>query len=176
MAKNRSLRSKYRIDEATGCWIWIAYIHKTGYGRVSYHGKAIGAHRALYLLAGREIPEGLQLDHLCKTRACVNPDHLEPVTQIVNLRRGKHARLTVAIVTEIRQRYLSGERLYSLAKEFGVTDSHLSRVVRGFGWRSDEDVVSTIDGRKLFPGHLMKGNNGNTNNSASVNAADLANA
>ena len=70
------------------CWIWTGNIRR-GYGLFSYarHG-AMGAHRWSYQLYVGPIPEGLVLDHLCRVRACVNPAHLEPVTQRENVMRG----------------------------------------------------------------------------------------
>jgi hypothetical protein len=60
-----------------------------GYGRFKYNGKSIAAHRLNYLLSGLIIPEGLVLDHLCCRPCCVNPRHLEPVTNAENIRRGR---------------------------------------------------------------------------------------
>lgn len=79
--------------EADGCWIWTGSIRK-GYGQIwtsldaSGHRSLLQAHRASYELARGPIPEGLDLDHLCRNRLCVNPDHLEPVTRRVNILRG----------------------------------------------------------------------------------------
>ena len=61
--------------------------HK-GYGLVNVGGKMRGAHRVWWLAHGRAIPDGMQLDHLCRNRACVRLDHLEPVTRKENLLRG----------------------------------------------------------------------------------------
>jgi len=73
----------------TGCWLWVgALLRSGGYGAVRWNGGAARAHRVAYEeLVGR-IPEELELDHLCRVRCCVNPEHLEPVTHAVNLLRG----------------------------------------------------------------------------------------
>lgn len=70
-----------------GCWIWTAHASRGGYGRVVLGGKVRQAHRVVYELLSGEIPAGLQIDHLCRNRLCVNPAHLEPVTQQVNFER-----------------------------------------------------------------------------------------
>ncbi len=76
----------------TPCWIWQRTINPKGYGMVSItdHGaqKSYRAHRFVYEMHNGPIPEGLTLDHLCRVRACVNPEHLDPVTQGDNVRRG----------------------------------------------------------------------------------------
>lgn len=71
------------------CWTWIAQIGSDGYGRfMMKDGATTTAHRAAWLLLVGPIPEGHELDHLCRNKACVNPDHLEPVTHAVNVSRG----------------------------------------------------------------------------------------
>lgn len=74
-----------KVDE---CWPWLAGISNDGYGKFFINGKQTGAHRAAYELWVGTIPEGLELDHLCRNRSCVNPNHLEPVTKRENTRRG----------------------------------------------------------------------------------------
>lgn len=74
--------------EKNGCWLWIGALYQTGYGAVQLDGRMRGAHRAIYELLVGPVPEGLQLDHLCRVRHCVNPTHLEPVTIRENLLRG----------------------------------------------------------------------------------------
>lgn len=82
---------KLKIDKR-GCWIWYGQKNESGYG--VYRRK--GAHRAVYEEFIGTIPLGLELDHLCKQKNCVNPNHLEPVTRAENMSRvdfsnhGKH--------------------------------------------------------------------------------------
>lgn len=69
------------------CWIWWGTKTRNGYGQVMFRGTHWMAHRAFYEYFVAQVPERLDLDHLCRNRACVNPWHLEPVTRSVNLYR-----------------------------------------------------------------------------------------
>lgn len=71
-----------------GCWPWIRRSNKDGYGQFSLRGRPWRAHRVVYAWLIGPIPEGMTLDHLCRNRLCVNPAHLEPVTNRVNVLRG----------------------------------------------------------------------------------------
>lgn len=73
---------------ATGCWEWTAQIGHHGYARYRFNDKTARAHRVAYQVLVGAVPTGLVLDHLCRVRHCVNPAHLEPVTNRENLRRG----------------------------------------------------------------------------------------
>ncbi len=73
--------------EKNGCWLWFGAT-SDGYGQGHFKGKTRQAHRVSYELANGPIPEGMQLDHLCRIRCCINPAHLEPVTCKENVHRG----------------------------------------------------------------------------------------
>lgn len=76
-----------RVDADGDCWLWTGGLDSYGYGKVHIKRTTRGAHRVAWELLVGPIPEGLQLDHLCKVRRCVNPDHLEPVSGAENNRR-----------------------------------------------------------------------------------------
>jgi hypothetical protein len=72
----------------SGCWLWTGTMLWTGYGQVMINKKGKLAHRVAYELFVGAIPQGLTIDHLCRTRICVNPEHLQAVSQRVNTLRG----------------------------------------------------------------------------------------
>jgi len=78
------LRSVSRPDDPRGCWEWTRSLTPEGYGRVGWIGTSQLAHRVTYELFVGPIPEELQIDHRCRNRKCVNPDHLHAVTSKLN--------------------------------------------------------------------------------------------
>ncbi len=89
---NDDARFFSRVDKRPdGCWLWTAHVHpRTGYVQFRIggrKGKMVLAHRWAYERFTGPIPAGLELDHLCRVRHCVNPAHLEPVTRSENRRR-----------------------------------------------------------------------------------------
>jgi HNH endonuclease len=79
---------KYFVKSA-GCWEWQGGLGHNGYGQF-YDGKrTVRAHRYSHEYFKGLIPIGFQIDHLCRNKRCINPDHLEAVTQLVNIRRQK---------------------------------------------------------------------------------------
>lgn len=90
-----------RVDKSSSdCWLWAGKLNNRGYGvlpvgrRSLCEARTALAHRFAYELLVGPIPEGLQLDHLCRVRHCVNPAHLEPVTPRENTRRAAPANKT----------------------------------------------------------------------------------
>jgi hypothetical protein len=99
--------------DENGCWPWLAYRTPLGYGGVDWKGKPDKAHRVVYQILAAPIPGGLVLDHLCRNPSCVNPEHLEPVTDRENILRGagacaQHARKTHCV----RGHPFEGENLH----------------------------------------------------------------
>ena len=83
--------AKVDKSDPEGCWLWTGAL-SDGYGSFGIEGhRTKGAHRYAYETLVGPVPSGLQLDHLCRVRNCVNPDHLEPVTQRENLLRSEGA-------------------------------------------------------------------------------------
>lgn len=119
----------------TPCWIWQGAVDRRGHGHIlrdGYHGQA---HRWFYMQALGAVPNGAVLDHLCGVRACVNPAHLEPVTQAENVRRSPLAKLTEGQAHEIRR----------LAEEGVLTQPEIGAMF-GVG----QQAVSLIKTRKRW--------------------------
>ena len=86
--------SRHRVVDGgfvTPCWMWLGPINRKGYGFCQVNGVRKNAHRALYEARRGEVPSALHIDHLCRNKWCVNPDHGEPVTPLVNERRKRAA-------------------------------------------------------------------------------------
>lgn len=94
---------------SSGCWEWTGARRPDGYGVLN----GVRAHRLVYEAKVGPIPEGLDLDHLCRVRHCVNPDHLEPVTRRVNTLRGEGPAAVKARQTHcVNGHLLAGDNLY----------------------------------------------------------------
>jgi hypothetical protein len=85
--------SKVDRQGPTDCWLWTGALNDSGYGAIWDGERLVYAHRLSWLFQGGKLPARFQLDHLCRTRACVNPAHLELVTHKANVYRGFAARL-----------------------------------------------------------------------------------
>ena len=120
----------------TKCWIWQWCLSYKGYGVVSKVRDPSGlAHVWMYKKYGGIIPEGLQLDHLCKVKCCVNPEHLEPTTNAENCRRSKKTRLTHEIVYDLRKmREETGLSYEKLGVVFGINRTTAWQICSGLRW------------------------------------------
>lgn len=132
----RNQRNDYVVDEETGCWVWQRARTSSGYGQKCLPGSVVVmAHRWHFEQVRGSIPEGMQLDHLCRNRPCVNPDHLEIVTNQENAHRGNCTKLTWEAVREIRaapRGYGTGR---PLAIKFGVSDECIHKVRNYKSWK-----------------------------------------
>lgn len=87
--RNHPARFWAKVAKTSGCWEWIAHKNQYGYGTYSIQSRSYMAHRVAYELEIGPIPDGLEIDHLCRNRGCVNPAHMEPVTARENTLRGE---------------------------------------------------------------------------------------
>jgi len=116
------------VDPNSGCWLWTLSLKPEGYGSIKINGRSRLAHRISYEEFVGPVPRGLQLDHLCRTRSCVNPKHLEPVTLGENIRRGdtgKTARARWASKTHCKKGHAFAEHSY-----ISVRDGYNRRICR----------------------------------------------
>jgi len=105
------------LKKTETCWLWEGLISHAGYGRMKghYQGRKqdMRAHRYAYLLLVGPIPEGMTLDHLCRVRHCVNPEHLEVVTPVENMLRGESSVAVNKRKTHcLHGHLLAGDNLY----------------------------------------------------------------
>ena len=130
----RDNRPFYIVDPETGCWNWNLSMRGNGYGRICVNLKIVPAHRYMYERLKGPIPDGLQIDHLCKNTRCVNPDHMEPVTNTENMRRRDATKLTVDQARAILERVRSGVARQTVADQFGVSVSTVHAIMSRQRW------------------------------------------
>lgn len=108
-----------------------------GYGSVSVNRRPYRAHRFYWEQVNGPLPKGLELDHLCRVRQCVNPAHLEAVTHPENVQRGASAKLTPSDVRQIRELLTAGAvKQVEIARRFGVTQGTICDIKKGRKWSS----------------------------------------
>ena len=135
---------KALVDIGSGpddCWEWQGSINqRTGYGKKTYCGKDMLAHRWVYEMLLGPITEGMVINHKCSNRRCVNPHHLEIVTQADNCRHGGGVVLSFDAVKEIKA--AKGSRKWGdgvrLARKYGVSSALIHDIWNGRAWAEVE--------------------------------------
>lgn len=143
---------KFIPEPNTGCWLWIAATDSSGYGRIWWGTRVDGANRVSWRIHRGEIPRGMFVCHRCDVKSCVNPDHLFLGTNSDNIRdyiakggkidprsqgeRNGRAKLAAAEVATILERLSGGSTQAALAREYGLSEGHVSRIARGVAWRA----------------------------------------
>lgn len=126
--------NNYIVDEA-GCWIWRGALTTAGYGSLTFEQKRAYAHIFQYERRHGAVPDGFELDHKCRVRACCNPDHLEVVTHVENLRRGKRVRFKGPEMEEVKKILKFRPNIRKMARVYGVAYSTIQHVAAGRKWR-----------------------------------------
>jgi hypothetical protein len=140
------LEDRYTVRDGgyeTPCWHDRRPVEASGYGRqlTLPDGRQVKAHRAYYEYFVGPVPEGLELDHLCENRWCVNPGHLEPVTHTENIRRSAVTKLNREIVLELHRLRAQGLSYREIASCTGIHWRTLASALLGETWRDVYDEV-----------------------------------
>jgi hypothetical protein len=144
----------------SGCWLWTGFVSHSGYGQLGVGSmkdstrRIAVAHRVAHELFKGPIADGLEVDHLCRVRSCVNPEHLEAVTPSINVRRSTapavnsrlgvmrrgelspRSKLRKADVCRIKEMRNGGASLSTIGKVFTISKTHVSNIVRGRLWNN----------------------------------------
>ena len=132
----RTLESYYDVDRKTGCWNWNLVPDYAGYGRwPARGGKGGHAHRRVYEILVGPVSTENHIDHLCRNRRCVNPEHLEEVSPAENARRRTSTKLNPEKNEQIKELKNNGSTQEEIAKIFRVHQSTISRVLNSKRWK-----------------------------------------
>lgn len=132
-----SLRERFdaKVVRGESCWEWAGGRSAAGYGVIRDGSRLLFAHRLAYELVNGEIPEGTEIDHLCRNRACVNPEHLEAVSHRENILRGETLQAENASKTHcLNGHEFTPENTYINPK--GWRDCRICKRERWRAWRA----------------------------------------
>ena len=126
-----------KIGEPGDCWEWQGNINKkTGYGKKQFNGLTLLAHRWVWETLLGPIEDGMVINHKCSNKSCVNPHHLEVVSQAENCRHGKGTKLTADQAKEIKDatKDMQHGTRKLIAKHYGVSPQLISDIKHGRAW------------------------------------------
>ena len=129
MNLSQRLQIKIKVDLLDGCWLWTAGLFQSGYAQISIKNKTYRAHRISYEFWKGKIPEGLVIDHLCRNKSCINPNHLEAVTPSVNVKRG--------ITIRIPKTHCKQGHLYNKENTYIEPNGHRHCRICGRKWNQE---------------------------------------
>jgi hypothetical protein len=133
---NQRKPERYEVRDCgytTSCWVWQGARNSMGYGAIREGRHTRPAHRVYYERVHGSV-DAPSLDHLCRNPPCVNPDHLEPVTDAENTRRGNTAKITMNIAEDIRARIGRGEVQADIARSYGISQQLVCDIKKGRKW------------------------------------------
>ena len=145
ISERRRFERKVEVIPFVECWLWTGTVNAKGYGIIIIQGRANIVHKVALTMRGVVIPEGMQVDHLCRVRNCVNPRHLEVVTGWVNRLRGFsppaiNAKRTYCVhgheFTEANIRIANGTRRKCKTCDWMNRPCNQAKVGIGADWRS----------------------------------------
>lgn len=133
---NTERRFWSKVDkDPNGCWYWRACLNKEGYGHFGMYNKVQRAHRVAFFFTYGKWPI-CDLDHLCKTRHCVNPAHLEEVSTQENIIRGASTNTTKIDIVNIKLCLAVGFRTSLIAEMFNVSQPSICNIAAGRRWKN----------------------------------------
>ena len=121
-----------KVDRTDACWNWIGAINEKGYGLFRFNGKTSKAHRVSYILTFGGIDDNMVMDHLCRNRKCVNPKHLDPVTQKENIGRGLSGKVNNS---QSRKTHCPKGHEYSGVSKIGTRICHKCKVINQMAYK-----------------------------------------